>query len=40
MIINANIVNRMTKMPVVDSQSQHPFRVARLLNAVSHRGNT
>ena len=37
--INANIVNRMTKMYVVDSQSQQPFMVACLLNAVSLRGS-
>ena len=33
-------VNRTTKMCVVDSQCQYPFVVARLLNAVSLRGNT
>ena len=38
--INAKIVNRMKKMCVVDSQNQHPFMVACLLNAVSLRGNT
>ena len=38
--INAKIVNRMTKMCVVDSQSQHPFIVACSLNAVSLRGST
>ena len=38
--INANFFNRMTKMYVVDSQSQHPFMVAYLLNAVSLRGST
>ena len=38
--INAKIVNRMMKMCVVDSQSQHPFMVACLLNAVSLRGST
>ena len=37
--ISAKIVNRMTKICVVDSQSQHPFMVACLLNAVSLRGN-
>ena len=38
--INANIVNRITKMYVVVSQGQHPFVVACLLNAVSLRDNT
>ena len=38
--INAKIDNRMTKMWVVDSQCQHPFMVACLLNGVSLRGNT
>ena len=38
--INAKIVNRITKMYVVVSQSQHPFLVACLLNAVSLRDNT
>ena len=38
--INAKIVNRTTKMCVVDSQCQYPFMVACLLNAVSLRGNT
>ena len=33
--INAKIVNRTTKMCVVDSQCQYPFMVACLLNAVS-----
>ena len=31
--INAKIVNRMKMMCVVDSQNQHPFMVACLLNA-------
>ena len=38
--ITAKIVNRTTKMCVVDSQCQYPFMVACLLNAVSLRGNT
>ena len=38
--INAKIVYRMTKMCVVDSQSQQPFMVACLLKAVSLRGST
>ena len=38
--INAKIVNRTTKMCVVDSQCQYPFMVACLLNAVSLRSNT
>ncbi len=38
--INAKIVNRMNMMCVVDSQNQHPFMVACLLNAVSLRVNT
>ena len=38
--INSKIVNRTTKMCVVDSQCQYPFMVARLLNAVSLQGNT
>ena len=38
--INAKIVNRMTTMYDVDSQSQHPSLVACLLNAVAVRGNT
>ena len=38
--INAKILNRTTKMCVVDSQCQYPFMVACLLNAVSLRGNT
>ena len=38
--INAKIVNRTTKMCVVDSQCQYPFMVACVLNAVSLRGNT
>ena len=38
--INAKIVNRMTKMCVVDSQSQHAFIVACLSNAVSLRCST
>ena len=38
--INTKIVNRMTKMCVVDSQIQHPFMVACLVNAVSLRGST
>ena len=38
--INAKIVNRTTKMCVVDSQCQYPFIGACLLNAVSFRGNT
>ena len=33
--IDATIVNRMTKICVIDSQSQHPFMVACLLNACS-----
>ena len=37
--INAKIVNRTTKMCVVDSQCQYPFMVACLLNAVSLRGS-
>ena len=37
---NVNVVNRTTKMCVVDSQCQYPFMVACLLNAVSLRGNT
>ena len=36
--INAKIVNRMTRMCVVDYQCQYPFMVACLLNAVSLRG--
>ena len=38
--INAQIVNRLTKRCVVDSQSQHPFIVEWLLNAVSLRCST
>ena len=38
--INAKLVNRMTKMCVVDYQNRHPFVVACVLNAVSLRGNT
>ena len=38
--INANIVNRTTKMCVVDSQCQYPFMAGCLSNAVSLRGNT
>ena len=38
--INPKIVNRMTKMCVVDSQNQYPFMAACLLNAVSLRGST
>ena len=38
--INAKLVNRTTKMCVVDSQCQYPFMVACLLNAVSLRSNT
>ena len=38
--INAKSVNRTTNMCVVDSQCQYLFMVARLLNAVSLRGNT
>ena len=38
--INAKIVNLMTKMCVVDSQSQHPFMVSCLSNAVSLRCST
>ena len=38
--INAKIVNRTSKMCVVDSQCQYTFMVACLLNAVSLRGNT
>ena len=38
--INANIVNRTTKMCVGDSQCQNPFMDACFLNAVSLRGNT
>ena len=36
--INSKIVNRTTKMCVVDSQCQYPFMVACLLNAVSLLG--
>ena len=38
--IIANLCLIMTKLCVVDSQSQHPFMVACLLNAVSLLGNT